>query len=184
MWEDAVEDGRLDPDEERHVALSAWPTLDAPWDQGFVTNRNNRCQLKLPIPWRPLIGACGHPDRRDEHRPVLLPVPSLFREWELALDLRRGLVLARGEPLFGLAGWVHRECVLFARQQPLQSLLMEHGYTLVWWWRGERRGFMDFGMHRQENGDLAWADYHGIGYLGTDGRIQTARIDKKMLKRQ
>ena len=86
--------------------------------------------------------------------------------------------------MFGLAGWVHGESVLFARQQPLQALLVEHGYTLIWWWRGERRGFMDFGKHRQEDGDLAWADYYGIGYLGTDGRIQTARIDKKMLKRQ
>lgn len=181
VWEDAVEDGRLDPDEEWDIALSAWPTLDAPWDQGFVTNRSNRFHLKLPIPWRPLIGACGHPDRRDEHRPVLLPVPSLFREWELELELRRGVVLCSGEPLFGLAGWVHGESALFARQRPLQALLMEHGYTLLWWWRGERRGFMDFGMHCQEDGDFAWADYHGIGYLGTDGRIQTARIDKKIL---
>lgn len=184
VWDDAVENGRLDPDEEWHVALSAWPTLDAAWDQGFVTNRNNRFHLKLPISWRPLIGACGHPDRRDEYRPILLPVPSLIREWELELDLRRGLVLSRGAPLFGLAGWVHGESVLFARQRPLQALLVERGYTLLWWWRGERRGFMDFGTHRQDDGDLAWADYHGIGYLGTDGRIQTARIEKKILKRQ
>jgi hypothetical protein len=184
VWEVAMEDGRLDPDQEWDVALSAWPALDAAWDQGFVTNRNNRFNLKLPIPWRPLIGACGHPDRRDEHRPVLLPVPSLFREWVLELDLRRGLVLYKGEPLFGLAGWVHGENALFARQQLLQALLVERGYTLFWSWRGERRGFMDFGMHRQEDGDLAWADYHGIGYLGTDGRVQTARIEKKLLKRQ
>ncbi len=184
VWEGAVEDGRLDPDQEWDVALSAWPALDAAWDQGFVTNRNNRFHLKLPMPWRPLIGACGHPDRRDEHRPVLLPVPSLFREWGLELDLRRGLGMYRGEPLFGLAGWVHGESALFARQQPLQALLVERGYTLFWSWRGERRGFMDFGMHRQEDGDLAWADYHGIGYLGTDGRVQTARIEKKLLKRQ
>lgn len=184
VWEDAVANGRLDPDEEWHVALSAWPTLDAPWDQGFVTGRNHRFHLNLPVPWRPLLGACGHPDRRDEHRPVLLPVPSLFREWDLELDLRRGLVSYRGEPLFGLAGWVHGESALFARQQPLQTLLVERGYTLIWWWRGERRGFMDFGVHRQENDDLAWADYYGIGYLGADGRIQTARIEKKLLKRQ
>lgn len=183
VWDAVVEDGRLDPDEEWHVALSAWPSLDAPWDQDFVTNRNNRFHLQLPVPWRPLIGACGHPDRRDERRPVLLPVPSLFREWELDLDLRRGLVLSKGEALFGLAGWVHGESTLFARQRPLQDLLLERGYTLLWWWRGERRGSMDFGMHRQEDDDLAWADYHGIGYLGTDGRIQTARIDKNIVKR-
>jgi len=157
--------------------------LDAAWDQG-VTNRNHRFHLRLPIPWRPLIGACGHPDRRDEHRPVLLPVPSLFREWKLELDLRRGLVLYRDEPLFGLAGWVHGESALFAHRQLLQDLLAETGYSLIWWWRGERRGFVDIGVHRQEDEDLAWADYHGIGYLGTDGRIQTARIEKKLLKRQ
>lgn len=184
VWEAVVEDGRLDPDEEWDIALSAWPTLDAAWDQGFVTNRNNRFHLSLPVSWRPLIGSCGHPDRRDEHRPVLLPVPSLFREWNLELDLRRGLVLYRGEALFGLAGWVHGESALLARQRLLQELLTETGYTLIWWWRGERRGFMDFGTHRQDNEDLAWADYHGIGYLASDGRIQTARIEKKLLVRQ
>lgn len=184
VWEDAVEAGRLDPDEEWDVALSAWPTLEAAWDQGFVTNRNNRFFLNLPIPWRPLIGACGHPDRRDEHRPVLLPVPSLFRQWGLQLDLRRGLVLHKGEPLFGLAGWVHGENALFVRHQPFQALLAENGYTLLWCWQGERRAFMDFGVSRKDDDGLAWADYHGIGYLAGDGRIHTARIEKKVLKRQ
>lgn len=182
--EEMVGTGRVDPDEDWNTPLSDWPELLAEWDQGFVTNRNNRIFLELPIPWRPLVGSCGHPDRRDEHKPVLLPLPSLFQEWNLQLDLRRGLVLYRGEPLFGLAGWVHGQSALFARQQPLLELLAESGYTLVWWWRGERRACMDFGMMRHEDDDIAWADYCGIGYLAADGRVQTAWIQKKLLKKQ
>lgn len=183
-WEELADTGRLDPDEEWNVSLSAWPTHAAEWDEGFVTGRGHHFSPALPTPWRPLIGSCGHPDRRDEHRPVLLPTPSLFREWKLELDLRRGMVLHEGEPLFGLAGWVHGEDALFVRLEPLQVLLENFGYALIWTWRGERRGFMDLGMQRREDTELAWANYHGIGFLAADGRIHTMRSEKELLKRQ
>jgi len=176
--------GRQDPDAEWNVPLSTWPVLEAEWDQRFAVTRQNRFSLDLPVSWRPLIGACGHPDRRDEHAPVLLPLPSLFREWGLELDLRRGLVLHQGEPLFGLAGWVYGESALFAHLVPLRKLLAASGYALVWWWSGERRAFMDIGSHRDDDDDLAWADYHGIGYLGGDGRIHAGLMHKKLLKKQ
>ena len=184
VWEAFAGKGRLDPDEEWDVSLSAWPTLVAEWDEGFVTGRGHRFSPALPIPWRPLVGSCGHPDRRDEHRPVLLPTPSLFREWKLELDLRRGMVRHDGAPLFGLAGWVHGEDALFVRLEPMQALLEKAGYALIWSWRGERKGCMDLGMQRPEDTELAWADYHGIGFLAADGRIHTMRSEKELLKRR
>jgi len=86
--------------------------------------------------------------------------------------------------LFGLAGWVHGEDALFVRLEPMQALLEKAGYALIWSWRGERKGCMDLGMQRPEDTELAWADYHGIGFLAADGRIHTMRSEKELLKRR
>jgi hypothetical protein len=131
-----------------------------------------------------MVGECGHPDRRDDHAPILLPMPSLFREWGLELDLRHGLILHQGEPVFGLAGWLFGEEALFVNLPRLRGLLNASGYALIWRWCGERRAFMNLGSGAQDDEDFAWADYHGIGYLGTDGRVQGAWAEKKILRRK
>ncbi len=174
--------GRIDPANDWYAPLSQWSSTEADWDTGFQKPPADSYGFWLPIKWRPFVGYCGHPDKRDEDAPTLLPMPSLFREWDLELDLRRGLVLHEGQSLFGLAAVLFGEDVLFANLPKLNQLLQNSGYSLVWWWRGERRAFMNLGMTGQDD-DCAWADYHGIGYLGSDGRVQTAWINKTIVKR-
>jgi hypothetical protein len=174
-----IVDGRIDLANDWHVPLTQWPTLKEPWDEGFRETVPGRWVTWLPVPLRPVVGECGHPDRRDEHAPVCLPLPSLFQEWNLELDLHRGIVLHQGEPLFGLAGWIFQENALFARVEPLRNLLAASGYTLIWCMRGERRAFLNLDNPHAENAS-AWADYHGIGFLGSDGRVQTAWLHKQV----
>lgn len=177
--------GRIDPANDWHAPLTQWPATRADWDGGFQEAQPNSWHdFWLPVRWRPMVGECGHPDRSDDHAPVVLPMPSLFREWELELDLRCGLVLHQGEPIFGLAGWLFGESALFANLPRLRGLLDASGYALIWRWCGERRAFMNLGLGRQDEEDFAWADYHGIGYLGTDGRVQGAWAEKKICRRE
>lgn len=174
--------GRIDPANDWYAPLNQWASTQADWDFDFQKTPAKSYGFWLPVKWRPFVGYCGHPDKREEKAPTLLPMPSLFREWSLELDLRRGLVLHEGQSLFGLAGVLFGEDVLFANLPKLNQLLQKSGHSLVWWWRGERRAFMNLGMTGQDD-DCAWADYHGIGYLGSDGRVQTALINKTILKR-
>lgn len=177
--------GRIDPANDWHTPLAQWPATQAEWDYDFqVSHPNAWHDFWLPVSWRPLIGECGHPDRRDDHAPILLPMPSLFREWGLELDLRRGLVLHQGEPVFGLAGWLGGEGALFANLHKLRGLLDASGYALIWRWCGERRAFMNLGFGGHDEEDFAWADYHGISYLGADGRVQGAWSEKKIRRRE
>jgi len=177
--------GRIDPANDWHATLAQWPAIQADWDSGFRKSQPNSWHdFWLPVKWRPMVGKCGHPDRRDDHAPIQLPMPSLFREWGLELDLRRGLVLHQGEPAFGLAGWLFGEMALFVNLPRLRSLLSASGYALLWRWCGERRAFMNLGSGGLDKKDIAWADYHGIGYLGADGRVQGAWSEKKIRRRE
>lgn len=172
---------RIDPANDWHAPLAQWPATQADWDSGFRKSQPNSWHdFWLPVKWRPMVGECGHPDRRDDHAPIQLPMPSLFREWGLELDLRRGLVLHQGEPVFGLAGWLFGESALFVNLPRLRRLLSASGYALLWRWCGERRAFMNLGSGGLDKEDFAWADYHGIGYLGADGRVQVAWSEKKI----
>lgn len=177
--------GRIDPANDWHAPLAQWPATQAEWDTGFQKSQpSNWHDFWLPVGWRPMVGECGHPDRRDDHAPILLPMPSLFREWGLELDLRRGVVLHQGESVFGLAGWLFGESALFANLPKLCGLLNASGYALIWRWCGERRAFMNLGLGGQDEDDFAWADYHGIGYLGADGRVQGGWSEKKIRRRE
>ena len=176
--------GRIDPANDWHAPLALWSATQADWDSGFRKSEPNGWHdFWLPVSWRPMIGACGHPDRRDDHAPILLPMPSLFREWGLELDMWRGLILHQGEPVFGLAGWLFGEDALFVNLPRLCGLLDASEYALIWRWCGERRAFMNLGLDARKGG-FAWADYHGIGYLGADGRIQGAWSEKKIRSRE
>lgn len=176
---------RIDPANDWHAPLAQWPTTQADWDSGFRESLPNVWHdFWLPVKWRPMVAQCGHPDRRDDHAPILLPMPSLFREWGLELDLRRGLVLHQSEPVFGLAGWLFGEEALFVNLPRLRRLLHASGYALIWRWCGERRAFMNLGMGGRDEEDFAWADYHGIGYLGADERVQGAWSEKKIRRRE
>jgi hypothetical protein len=179
VQENLKENDRIDLVNDWHMPLTQWPTLVEEWDEGFRETAPRSWGTWLPVSWRPVVGECGHPDRRDEHAPVCLPLPSLFQEWNLELDLHRGVVLYQGEPLFGLAGWIFQENALFARVEPLRHLLAASGYALIWCMRGERRAFLNLDDPHGEN-TSAWADYYGIGYLSSDGRVQTAWVHKEV----
>ncbi len=170
--------GRIDSANDWHIPISKWSELKADWDDGFCEPNTDSWRVWLPVPWKEFVGECGHPDRRDDHSPVTIPLPSLFQEWGLELDLRRGIVLYQGQVAFGLAGWVHGEDVLFARLDILQQLLAASNYTLVWWLRGERRAFINLSSH--DSNKSAWADYHGLAYLSENGQVQTVWLHKEV----
>lgn len=169
--------GRVDAANDWHLPIAQWPNLEADWDDGFCEPDSDSWRVWLPVPWRELVGECGHPDRRDDHAPIAIPLPSLFREWGLELDLHRGVVHRQGQVVFGLSGWVHGEDVLFARLEGLHQLLAETGYTLVWWLRGERRAFQNLSISGPDSNSV-WADYNGLAYLGRNGKVQTIWLSK------
>ena len=107
-----------------------------------------------------------------------LPGPRLVREWDLTLDLQRGVVRQAEDVVFGLAGWLMGEDALFARRDVLLTLLVKHGLTLVWWLRGERRAFVEK-IGSSEHPAKVWIDFHGVAYLGRDGRVQLAWLDRE-----
>ncbi len=169
--------GRVNVANDWHLPIAQWPNLQPDWDEGFCEPSTDRWRVWLPVPWRELVGKCGHPDRRDDHAPIKLPLPSLFQEWGLELDLHRGVVCHQGQVAFGLAGWVHDEDALFARLEGLQPLLAESGYALIWWLRGERRAFQNLSISGSDS-NYVWADYHGLAYLGGNGKIETIWLSK------
>jgi len=177
-----TEMGRSDPHQEWHVSLSRWAELHADWDQEFRHPEPFPRHPWLPVPWRPFAAECGHPDRHDEQGRVLMPVPSLFREWDLELDMRRGLILQRGTPLLGLAGLLFGEDTLLTQKRSLQELLVHSGYALIWSLCGERRAFLNIGSSEPDTS--AWADYRGVAYLGPDGRVQTPWLHKTLRHRK
>jgi hypothetical protein len=126
-----------------------------------------------------LAGECGHPDRKDEHGPVLMPWPRLFRDWGLKLDLQHGVVRHGDTVVFGLAGCVLGEEALFARRDPLMGLLADSGRSLVWWLHGERRASVrEFGCSDARS--RVWIDSSGVAYLGQDGRVQIAWLSRNV----
>ena len=171
--------GRVDPANDWHIPITQWSALQADWDNGFHAPSADSWRIWLPVPWRELIGECGHPERRDDHAPIILPLPTLFQEWGLELDLRRGVVCYQGQVVFGLSGWVHGQNVLFARIEVLQQLLSKSNYTLVWWLRGERRAFLNIS---DPHFNSVWADYNGLAYLSGNGQVQTIWLRKTIVR--
>lgn len=169
--------GRVDSANDWHIPITQWPNLKADWDDGFCAPTSDSWRVYLPVSWREFVGECGHPDRRDDHAPITILLPSLFQEWGLELDLHRGVVCRQGQVVFGLSGWVHGEDVLFARLEGLQQLLAESNYTLVWWLRGERRAFQNLDISGPDS-NFVWADYHGLAYLVGNGNMQTIWMQK------
>lgn len=154
--------GRIGIASDSNSSLLACADLLGEFDEGFDMEHD----FRLPVPCMPMVASLGDPDRSDEHRPVLIPWPRLFRKWGLSVDLERGCVMHGKEVVFGLAGCTLGEDVLFARLEPLQRLLVQSGYTLLWLMRGERRAFLDWGSFSGRN--TAWIDYHAVGALSED----------------
>ena len=170
--------GRIDVYSDWNAPLSAWNGITPAWDSGMEDGDSGAINGWLPIPYRPLIAECGHPDRSDEHAPIYAPMPSVAREWGLDFRLRDGLLLSKGEPVFGLASALNARSVLFARAEPLVQLLASSGHSLVWFFKGERRAFLN--LHRTDPVESVWANYYGIGYLTADGRPLVAWLEKNI----
>lgn len=171
--------GRVTPANDWHIPITQWSALQADWDNGFRIPIADNWEGWLPVPWREFVGECGHPDQRDDHAPIKLPLPSLFQEWGLKLDLRRGAVCYQDQVLFGLSGWVHGEDALFAKLDVLQQVLAASKYTLVWRFCGERRAFLNIS---DPHSNSVWADYNGLAYLCENGQVQTIWL-KKVIER-
>lgn len=162
--------GRIDPPQDNLTEILAWPSLTGDFGEGFGDTSESQWDDWFPVPWMPLVGESRYPDYRHA---VLMPWPRLFRDWDLRLDLRRGVVEHGEEVLFGLAGWTLGQQALLARQDTLQRLLDQSGYRLTWFLRGERRAFLNWGSLLRD-GPYAWMKYHGLAFLGVDGRVHTA----------
>jgi hypothetical protein len=175
--EDKSSDGRLDFYAESDVPMSEWPNFQAEWDCGFGTQDEYSQQGKLAVPFRIFAAECGHPDKNDEQAPVILPTPSLFREWALKLQMNQSFIRNKSDVVFGLSNALSQRSVLFANVDVLLSLLQKSDFRLVWFVRGERRAFQKLGSGGEE-GQTVWADYHGVAYLGLDGRAAVARLTK------
>lgn len=170
--------GRIDLEWDWDLQLADWPNVQGSFDRGLETGDHGGHDAWLPVPWMHLTGKCGDPDRRDEHGPVILPWPRLFRDWDLSLDLQHGVVRHGNAVVFGLAGWVAGEDALFARRNVLTDLLASSGVSLVWWLRGERRAFVrEFGSGQADA--RVWIDSRGIAYLARDGRVQVAWLARE-----
>lgn len=174
-------DGRLDFNSEWDVPLAKWPELETDWDCGFSTPDTYSSQGRLPVPFRVFAAECGHPDNEGEQAQLIVPAPSLFREWGLNLELRKSLVKNGKDVAFGLTTALQVKDVLFANVDALRTLLQNSGYRLFWFIRGERRAFekIEMGGH---NGEMVWADYHGLAYLAIDGRVEVAELKKIIRK--
>jgi hypothetical protein len=169
--------GRIDLESDGDAQLADWPGLLGRFDRTLVSSEHHH-DAWLPVPWMYLAGECGDSDRSDGDGPVVLPWPQLFRAWNLTLDLQQGVVRRGAEVLFGLAGWVMRENALFARRDLLMAILAEHGLSLTWWVRGERRAFVRDTRTSRAHAK-AWIDTHGIAYLASDGRVQVGWIGRE-----
>lgn len=172
--------GRIDGLSDSTTSLTAWTDLMGRFDEGFRLDPHSSYGTWLPVPWMPMVAYCGHPDRNNEHRPVLMPWPRLFREWGLSMNLDKGCIMRDQEMLFGLAGWSIGENALFARPEPLQRLLASSGYSLIWLMRGERRAFLN-SANSSSREDCAWVDYHAVGFLGEGARTQTLWFERVIL---
>lgn len=171
--------GRIDIESDSEIQLTEWPNVGESFNRGFETENESWHGPWLPVPWMPLVGKCGDPDRNDEHKEVILPWPRLFRDWGLKLDLQRGVVRLGDAGVFGLAGWVLGEEALFAQRDALLDLLDRNGNTLVWWMLGERRAFAREIGHSEPK-KYIWIDSHGIAFLGKDGRTQVAWLRREV----
>ncbi|KAB0667424.1 hypothetical protein F6V25_01605 [Oryzomonas japonica] len=174
--------GRVDLPCARDTELPAWSVLEGAFAEGFIDTSDSHWRDWFPVPWMHFVGECGDSDRRDSHGPVVMPWPRLIREWQLELDLRRGVMHKNGEIIFGLAGWILGKDALMARLDPLQRLLMESGYKLIWLLRGERRVFLNLSLPHDD--PSSWVDLYGLAYLGMYGHVQTAWLDRTLKLRQ
>lgn len=170
--------GRIDHDRDNDTPLPEWPLLQGCFDRGFEQDASYGPWL--PVPWMPLVGSSGNPDESDEHGSIVVPWPRLFREWGLSMDLRQGVIRRDGKIVFGLAGWTLGEDALFAQMDILQQLLEDSGYALVWWVRGERRAFLNWGQPSEDKLS-AWVDSHGVAYLAPDGRVNMAWMSRQQI---
>ncbi|GFM87761.1 hypothetical protein PSCICO_31600 [Pseudomonas cichorii] len=167
--------GRIDLQSNSDVQLVEWPSLKGEFDTS-LTDPKFGYGAWLPVPWMQLAGECGDPDRSDEEGPVILPLPRVFRDWGLSLDLQHGVVRHDDTVVFGIVGRAMGEDALVARRDILMDLLTRHDMTLVWWLRGERKAvvresLMDFDCR-------VWIDSHGVAFLAQDGRAQVAWLGR------
>lgn len=147
--------------------MALWHELKGEFDQGIQMERN--VDAWLPVPSMSMLGQCGPCGEDTDSTSVLLPLPRLFREWSLELDISSCCVKHSGNILFGIAGLLKKNA-LFAHAERFTELLKKSGYTLVWLVRGERRAFLDIHSASRDYENFVLNDYHHILYLGEDGR--------------
>ena len=147
--------------------IAEWQELQGNVNQGMC--REHGSDTWLPVPSMSLIGQSGAWEQETTSTSILQPVPLLFREWDLKLDIPRCSINHSENVLFGLAGLLKKDA-FFAHTGRLTDLLNKSNYTLVWTVRGERKAFLDISSVSKTDENFIWNDYHYILYLGEDGR--------------
>lgn len=158
--------GRISMPEKWEGILASWQNLDGIFSQGIAKTHDT--DAWLPVPSMSLLGQCGPCGDGEEDSAVLLPLPYLFKKWDLTLDVASCAIRHNDDVVFGLAG-LFKKNALYAHIERLTRLLETSGYRLVWLVRGERRAFLDIYSANQKYEDFVWNDYHYILYLGDDG---------------
>jgi len=162
--------GRNDLPGDWDTSLTDWPAANDLFDGNFIDTSDDQWGDYFPVPWKWVIGKCGHPDKKDEHQPFMIPTPEIFNEWVLSIDTANNTVCKDGKPVFGLVGDVS----IFAHKSRLQELLTGSNYRLIWLVSGERRSFLSWGLLSDQDKVSAWVDIHAVLFLGLDSEIHTA----------
>jgi len=168
--------GRNDLPGDWDTPLADWPTVDGLIEAGFIDHTDDQRGDYFPVPWKWITGKCGHPDKKDEHQPLMIPTPEIFKEWGLSIDAVNNTVCKEGLPIFGLVG----ENAMFAHKSRLQKLLSESNYRLIWLASGERRCFLSWDLLSDKDKVSAWVDTHAVLFLGADGEVQTAWYERDL----
>ena len=159
--------GRLHLPEKEKSTIATWQLQEGSIAQGIQVERNP--DAWLPVPSMPLLGQCGTEEEGTDNASVLLPLPPLFKEWDLEIDIPSCSIKHSGAMLFGLAGLLKKNA-FFGRKDILTGLLKKSGYALVWLVRGERSAHLDLNNSGSNREDFVWNDYCHLLYLGDDGR--------------
>lgn len=165
-------------DQGRNVSVAEWLKTNVGWDDIWNRRIGDFRDNVFPVSCRRVVGICGDEDNRNSP-PQILPAPSIFREWQLLLDQKVGLISAGGMPLFGLADAAGARNVLYANLDVLMPLLQNAVLSVAWFFRGERRAFRNLETHG-DSSPWVWADYRGVGLLSAEGRVETLWLDKEL----
>ena len=161
--QEAVQWGNICLPEKWKCTISEWQGLTDELEQEI--HLENDPDAWLPVPSMSMLGQLS---LSGDDMSLTLPLPRLFKDWNLTLDIETSSIKHANKTIFGITSLLGKDAVI-VHTQSLMKFLAQSGYSLVWLVRGERRAFLhdDLSMNNKE---FVWNDYHYLLYLGVDGR--------------